>query len=136
MQKGIYQLLIRLPESTHIQIGKRGRFRFPKGYYVYTGSAKNGLQGRVRRHLRKEKKRFWHIDYLLDHASVTAVHYFTNARKDECSLSLKTLAMPGAQVIVPKFGSSDCACPSHLVFFKRLKDVPLGSQGTVFSLHS
>ena len=124
MQKGIYQLLIRLPESAHIRIGKRGRFRFPKGYYVYTGSAENGLQGRVKRHLRKEKKRFWHIDHLLEHASVKAVLPFAGQREDECSLSLETLAMPGAQVIVPKFGSSDCRCPSHLVLFRRLKDIP------------
>ena len=125
MQKGIYQLLIRLPESAHIRIGKRGRFRFPKGYYLYTGSAKNGLEGRVKRHLRKEKKRFWHIDYLLEHASVKAVLPFAGQREDECSLSLETLAMPGAQVIVPKFGASDCNCPSHLAFFARLKEVPL-----------
>jgi Uri superfamily endonuclease len=124
MQKGTYQLLIRLPESVHIQIGKRGRFKFPKGYYIYTGSARNGLEGRVRRHLRKEKTRFWHIDYLLDHASVTAVFPFTNERKYECSLSLDTLARPGAQVIVPKFGSSDCKCPFHLAFFARPKDIP------------
>jgi Uri superfamily endonuclease len=124
MQKGIYQLLICLPESVHIQIGKRGRFRFPKGYYIYTGSAKNGLRGRIKRHLRKEKKHFWHIDYLLDHASVEVVLSFAHERKDECSLSLETLAGPRAEVIVPKFGSSDCGCSTHLVFFRRLKDVP------------
>lgn len=125
MQKGIYQLLIRLPESLHIQIGKRGRFRFLKGYYVYTGSAKNGLGGRIKRHLRKEKEHFWHIDYLLDHASVKAVLPFANEGKDECSLSLETLVRPGAEVVVPDFGSSDCKCPSHLAFFRRLKDIPL-----------
>ena len=123
MQKGTYQLLIRLPESVHIQIGKRGRYRFPKGYYIYTGSAKNGLGGRIKRHLRNEKKHFWHIDYLLDHASVKAVFSFANEGKDECSLSLETLAGPGAEVIVPKFGASDCGCSTHLVFFRRLKDV-------------
>jgi Uri superfamily endonuclease len=134
MQKGIYQLLIFLPESVYIQIGKRGRFRFPEGYYIYTGSAKNGLEARVKRHLRKEKKRFWHIDYLLDHASVKAVFALANERKDECSLSLDTLARPGAEVIVPKFGSSDCKCPSHLAFFRRLKDVPLrNSKASSFS---
>jgi len=117
--------LVYLPESVSIQIGKRGRFRFPKGYYLYTGSAKNGLEGRVKRHLRNEKKRFWHIDYLLDHASVKAVLAFVGRRKDECSLSMETLAMPGAQVIVPKFGASDCKCPSHLAFFGRLKEVSL-----------
>jgi Uri superfamily endonuclease len=136
MQKGIYQLLIRLPESTHIQIGKRGRFRFPKGYYVYTGSAKNSLEGRVRRHLRKEKKRFWHIDYLLDHAWVKAVFSFTRERKDECWLSLQTSATPGAKVIVPKFGSSDCRCPSHLAFFRRPKDVPRRNSKASYSRHT
>jgi Uri superfamily endonuclease len=124
MQVGIYQLLIHLPESVSIQVGKKGRFRFPAGYYVYTGSAKNGLQGRVRRHLRKEKKFFWHIDYLLEHASVETVLLLAGQRKDECYLSLETLAMPGAEVIVPKFGASDCQCPSHLAFFGRLKEVP------------
>jgi Uri superfamily endonuclease len=130
MQTGIYQLLIHLPESVYIQIGRRGKFRFPRGYYVYTGSAKNGLQGRVKRHLRKEKKHFWHMDYLLDHASVKDVFLFDHEIKDECCLSQETLARPGAELIAPGFGSSDCGCPSHLVFFKRLKDVPLGNNRT------
>jgi sugar fermentation stimulation protein A len=114
-----------LPESVHIQIGKKGRFRFPKGHYIYTGSAKNGLRRRVERHLQKEKKRFWHIDYLLDHASVEQIFLFPDSRVNECSLSKKVLKKPEAEVIVPKFGASDCSCATHLVFFKRLKDIPL-----------
>jgi Uri superfamily endonuclease len=125
MQRGSYQLLVYLPESVHIQIGKKGRFRFPKGHYIYTGSAKNGLRRRVERHLQKEKKRFWHIDYLLDHASVEQVFLFPDSRVNECSLSKKVLKRPEAEVIVPKFGASDCSCATHLVFFKRLKDIPL-----------
>jgi Uri superfamily endonuclease len=135
MQKGIYQLLLHLPESAYIQIGKRGKFRFPKGYYMYTGSARNGFKGRIGRHLRKDKKRFWHIDYLLDHASVRDVFLFDNKRQDECSLSRETLARSRAKVIAPGFGSSDCGCPSHLVFFRRLKDVPLGNNRTSSSSH-
>jgi Uri superfamily endonuclease len=128
MQGGTYQLLVYLPESTGIQIGKKGRFRFPKGYYLYTGSAKNCLQGRVGRHLRKEKKRFWHIDYLLDRASVKGVFLFTDSKVDECSLSKSTLKRPGARVIVHGFGSSDCSCPAHLAFFGRSKDVGIRRQ--------
>ncbi len=127
-QKGIYQLLIYLPKSVYIKIGKKGTFRFPKGYYIYTGSAKNGLKGRVERHLRKEKNHFWHIDYLLDHASVKKVFLFPDDGIDECSLSQKMLKRSKAKVIVPKFGASDCDCPSHLVFFGRLKDVPKNSR--------
>ena len=130
-QKGTYQLLIYLSESLHIGIAKKGKFRFPKGYYIYTGSAKNGVQARVERHLREEKKHFWHIDYLLDHASIKKIFLFPYDRIDECSLSQKMLKRSKAKVIVPKFGASDCDCPSHLVFFGRLRDVP--KSGRIYS---
>jgi Uri superfamily endonuclease len=118
MTKGLYQLLIYLPKDSSIVIGKKGKFRFPKGYYIYTGSAKNGLKARVRRHLRKEKKRFWHIDYLLDHAEVLQVFLFPHDTLDECSLSKKILTRKEAKVIVPRFGASDCNCPAHLVLWE------------------
>jgi Uri superfamily endonuclease len=124
-QTGTYQLLIYLSKSTFIKIGKKGKFRFPKGYYVYTGSAKNGLKARIDRHLRKEKRLFWHIDYLLEHTSIKQVLLFPDGRTDECSLSKKTLKRERAEVIVPKFGASDCNCQTHLIFFERLKDIPL-----------
>jgi Uri superfamily endonuclease len=128
MRKGIYQLLIHLPLSVVIQIGKKGRFKFPKGYYIYTGSARAGLKTRVGRHLRKEKKRFWHIDYLLDHATVKQVFLFPYNGADECSLAKRLLRRPETEVIVPRFGASDCNCESHLVFFRRWKDVPIKQQ--------
>ena len=120
MAKGIYQLLIYLPKDVWIVIGKKGRFKFPKGYYIYTGSALNGLEKRIERHLKKNKKHFWHIDYLLDFASIKKVFLFTNGKFDECALNLKTLEKPDAKIIMPKFGSSDCDCPAHLVFFERM----------------
>ena len=120
MAKGIYQLLIYLPKNALIVIGKKGRFRFPKGYYVYTGSARNGLEKRVERHLKKNKKRFWHIDYLLDFASIKEVFFFANGKFDECTLNLKMLEKPEAKIIMPKFGASDCSCPAHLVFFEKM----------------
>ena len=133
-QKGAYQLLIYLSNSTHIRIGKKGTFRFPKGYYIYTGSAKNGLKARVQRHLRENKKNFWHIDYLLNHASVKKVFLFLDGRTDECSLSRKMLIKLEAKVLVPKFGASDCNCPTHLVFFTPLKHVPRVDSIYSFSL--
>ncbi len=129
-QKGVYQLLIYLSKSTHIKIGKKGTFRFPKGYYIYTGSAKNGLKARVERHLGGKKKNFWHIDYLLNHASIKKVLLFPEERTDECSLSRNMLKKSRAKVIVPKFGASDCNCPTHLVFFKKLKDVFVTERAT------
>lgn len=125
MQKGIYQLLIYLSKPTRVRIGKKGTFGFPRGYYVYTGSAKNGLAARVERHLRKKKKHFWHVDYLLDHATVKAAYLFTNDQAGECSAARRTLNLPQAKVMVPGFGAGDCNCPAHLVFFERLEDVHL-----------
>ncbi|MCJ7577722.1 MAG: GIY-YIG nuclease family protein [candidate division Zixibacteria bacterium] len=120
MAKGIYQLRIHLPKNALIVIGKKGRWRFPKGYYVYTGSARNGLEKRVERHLKKNKKHFWHIDYLLDFASIKEIFFFTNGKFDECALNLKMLEKPEAKIIMPKFGASDCGCPAHLVFFEKM----------------
>jgi len=120
MAKGVYQLLIYLSKDTSIMVGKKGRSEFPKGYYIYTGSARNGLEKRIERHLGKNKKRFWHIDYLLDYASIKKVFLYTNGKFDECGLNLETLKRPGAKIIMPKFGSSDCLCPAHLIFFKKI----------------
>ena len=123
--KGIYQLLIYLPKNTSIAVGKRGKLRFPRGYYVYTGSAQNGLQKRVERHKRRTKKHFWHIDYLLDFASIKEIFLFTNGKFDECALNLMMLDKPEAKIIMPKFGSSDCNCPTHLVFFQKMPKMKL-----------
>lgn len=125
MQKGLYQLLIYLSQTLRIKVGRKGTFTFPQGYYVYTGSAGCGLRSRVQRHLKRQKKHFWHIDYLLDHSSVKDTYLFPNSKLDECHLARRTLDKPAAEVVVPRFGASDCKCPTHLVFFKRLKDVPL-----------
>jgi Uri superfamily endonuclease len=127
MAKGIYQLLIYLPKNTSIEIGKKGRFRFPKGYYFYTGSARNGLEKRVERHLKKNKKHFWHIDYLLDFASIKEVFFFTNGKLDECALNLKMLEKPEAKIIMLKFGASDCDCPAHLVFFEKMPRIRMNT---------
>jgi Uri superfamily endonuclease len=123
--KGIYQLLIYLPKNVSIIIGKKGKFRFPKGYYIYTGSARNGLEKRIERHLKKNKKHFWHIDYLLDFASIKEVFLFTNGKLEECVLNLKMLEKPEAQIIMPKFGASDCGCPAHLIFFEKMPKMKL-----------
>jgi len=39
---GLYELRIRLRRPATITVGALGRVRFPAGWYVYTGSARNG----------------------------------------------------------------------------------------------
>lgn len=106
-----YQLRIRLVEDTYIQVGRLGRFHFPAGDYVYTGSAKTNLEARIARHLRRDKRLRWHIDYLLAAPGVTVAEVIRSGR-EECELNQAT---PG-RVLVPGFGASDCrrGCGSHL----------------------
>ena len=108
-----YQLYIRVHKGCDIQIGKLGRFHFPAGNYVYTGSAKRNIEARVKRHLSSDKRVRWHIDYLLDHHEVE-VYESKMFSRAECSLNQ---AISG-EIIAKGFGASDCRnrCGSHLKF--------------------
>ena len=114
---GIYHLLIQLLQPQEITIGKLGLYRFPAGYYVYTGSALNGLEARIARHRRKEKRLHWHIDYLLQHAKIIDVVCQITTERLECEYNHQIMHLPQAQIIVPSFGASDCQCATHLVYF-------------------
>lgn len=126
MDKGLYHLILRLGRATSLPIGKLGTFSFPPGYYVYTGSALNNLQARINRHRRRHKKLRWHIDYLRCKAELVAIRIYpislrsasTTAFRTECLLNQRVQDLPGAQISVPGFGSSDCRCRSHLTYFQ------------------
>ncbi len=119
--RGTYALVIFLPRATTIRVGALGAFRFPRGYYLYIGSALNGLNARVARHLRRRgKKRFWHIDYMLEHARVVDVWTRTGAARLECRWARRALALPNARVVAPRFGASDCNCAAHLIYLRKL----------------
>ena len=113
--KGSYVLVVRLEKALEIQVGKLGLLEFPRGYYLYFGSALNGLEGRVQRHLRTEKDLRWHIDYLTSAAPVTGVWSVADSVRWECVWA--QFAARQAEVSVPAkgFGSSDCRCNTHLV---------------------
>jgi Uri superfamily endonuclease len=118
---GTYALLIALDRSRNICIGRRGRFHFPAGFYLYIGSAlgPGGLGRRLERHLRVEKCLHWHIDYLLHTpgACIMQVWVMQGTVRWECNWASSAQQLPGASVVVPRFGSSDCRCTSHLFGF-------------------
>ena len=125
--KGNYILLSRLEFSLNIAVGKLGSFLFAPGYYLYFGSAQNGLEQRVNRHLRKDKKTHWHIDYLLQSARVVKVWSAESQERLECNLAGAVTGLPGFRVPVVGFGSSDCRCSSHLIHTidqTKLKQLP------------
>jgi len=113
----IYQVVLRLRRGTWIRVGRLGRFRFPAGFYVYTGSGGRSPEKRIARHLRRRKSLRWHVDYLQRRAAVVGVWRGTG---EECRRSRWTARLPGATIPAPGFGSSDCGCPSHLVHFAAL----------------
>ena len=117
---GIYNLIIKLSKDREIRIGRLGTFVFPKGIYVYTGSAQNCLEKRINRHLSNIKKFHWHIDYFLSCAKIIEILRYIGSRKDECKLNRVIGKIAGANAIVRKFGSSDCNCITHLYYFKNI----------------
>ena len=110
---GSYVLLVELPDDRYIPIGKLGRVFFPKACYAYVGSAMNGFAARLGRHLRREKKLHWHIDYFLKEAEIREIVLCRTDERVECALSL---ALAKHFPFIPGFGSSDCKCDSHLYF--------------------
>ena len=116
--KGSYTLIIQMKSDKIIQIGKLGNLNFNKGYYIYVGSAMNSLKARINRHISKEKKIYWHIDYLLAHSKIKKIVFAETAKKIECELVHNL----GSLDSIPYFGSSDCQCKSHL-FYSESYDV-------------
>ncbi|MEW6356739.1 MAG: GIY-YIG nuclease family protein [Planctomycetota bacterium] len=120
--RGSYLLLLYLKRQRNITIGGLGTVKFTNGYYIYVGSAMRNLSARIARHLRKRKRLYWHIDYLLQVADSVTPLPIRSSEKMECRIAeaLASLLPPGPE----GFGSSDCNCPTHLF---RSKKNPLRS---------
>ncbi len=110
--KGSYLLILHLPSATEIRIGKLGTINFDPGFYIYTGSAMNNLEKRLKRHFSVDKKLWWHIDYL----TINAESFYALAilhQRLECSLATELSAVFDQ---IRSFGCSDCKCNSHLFY--------------------
>ncbi len=99
----------------NVKVGALGHVSFKKGLYAYVGSAQNNLELRLKRHLRKDKRIFWHIDYLLANteARVSKLFYKEGCKAVEC-LTAEDISRFGKPV--RGFGCSDCRCESHLFY--------------------
>lgn len=117
---GVYLLKIYLAEKAEITIGALGKKEFPAGFYFYAGTAQKNLAARVKRHYSSEKKKHWHIDYLLKEAEIKDDYIFELPKNGECQLT-QFLKKQGAEFILANFGASDCNCNSHLSYFPAKK---------------
>ncbi len=115
--KGIYILQIRVNREFSKKIGSLGMVRFERGIYLYIGSAQNSLESRIQRHRSRRKKKFWHIDYLLNsrYVKISDVFFKRSRKFMECRIA-NILNKMGKPVL--KFGCSDCKCKSHLIRMK------------------
>jgi len=133
--KGIYVLLMHIDRPVIVDVGSLGRLHFGKGIYAYVGSALNGLESRISRHLSKRKENMhWHIDYLTSstYASIEHVAMGETWNRAECKVS-KAIASRTFSDMVPAFGSSDCSCNSHLYRLDSSIDESLQELKKIFS---
>lgn len=113
-------LALRLAEPRDVEVGRLGEVVFPAGWYLYVGSAlgPGGLQARLGRHkcrLAAGKRAHWHIDFLREHAAWVGAWARASDLRLECIWAAVLRRLPGAEVVIPGFGASDCGCPAHLV---------------------
>jgi len=113
--RGSYLLLLELGETEEIETGGLGRVRYPRGFYVYVGSAMANLTARIERHRRRRKRFHWHVDHLRDRATFVDALPIRAADRLECELAAAVRELAGWSVA--GFGSSDCDCASHLFGF-------------------
>ncbi len=110
---GSYILAISVRESRLLEVGSLGQIIFKPGWYLYVGSALPGIKPRIRRHINKKKTPHWHVDYLSNAFTIKYVALFVTDQRMECLIveNLKKVLIP-----IPRFGSSDCECGSHLFY--------------------
>ena len=121
MQKGCYVLFLRFKKEVLVEIGSLGTHRIPRGLYAYIGSAKGpgGLEARVKRHIKRDKKVRWHIDYLTTRPEclIEAIIFIKSNTLKEEEL-VRFLERRGGIHLIKGFGSSDDKLTlSHLLYF-------------------
>jgi Uri superfamily endonuclease len=118
--RGIYILEFHSSRSFSIELKKFRNIRFKKGFYYYIGSAQKNLNSRIERHLKKDKKLHWHIDYItsLPFIKIFEIKILPDFSKEfECRVVNYINVNYEASFPAKKFGNSDCLnCHSHLIF--------------------
>jgi Uri superfamily endonuclease len=116
---GTYALILSSQSRQTVQVGSLGRLDLKPGFYVYIGSAfgPGGLKARLGHHLKVSSRPRWHIDYLRPLTNVSDLWFtYDPARWEHQWADLMSQKMHGL-IQMPGFGSSDCACLSHLFHF-------------------
>jgi Uri superfamily endonuclease len=101
-----------------VEVGLSRRWYLEGGYYIYVGSARvSKPYSRVLRHFLREKRRWWHIDYLTSESSVEIVLGLILYGVSEDSLYRYIARVGSFEPVTPGFGTSDH--PDHLTHLFR-----------------
>lgn len=112
--KGAYLLILENGRDANLTVGYLGALFMKKGFYVYVGSAKAGIEKRVRRYLEGPSRVRWHIDYLVTSPYFKIRYVIKIEGGDEVEIAKRiSSVLPG----IERFGSSDDReNRSHLFF--------------------
>jgi Uri superfamily endonuclease len=119
--KGTYTIIVRCKHASYSTFGKLGRARLQRGYYLYTGSALGrgavSLERRIERHMRRQKRLRWHVDYLTSRpdCNVTGVVYVISDSRLECKVNSSLSKKLNVSPVLLKIGATDCKCNGHLL---------------------
>ncbi|MGB9828130.1 MAG: GIY-YIG nuclease family protein [Thermosphaera sp.] len=106
---GCYVLALIIEDNLEVRT-RSSFFKIPRGIYFYVGSAKGpgGVKNRVFRHLLRNGRRHWHIDYLLDSVRARVAGFYTipSKRGVDCEVEAAK-ALSTALKPVLGFGSTD-----------------------------
>ena len=115
---GTYLLFLHISENITIDI-REEEIELERGFYIYVGSAfgAGGLTSRLHRHIRKQKKKHWHIDQVTMHkaSDILGIAVSINQKK-ECEI-YQTINKLNEFSPILGFGNSDCKnkCESHFL---------------------
>lgn len=102
-------------------MGSLGTLDLRPGYYAYVGSGfgPGGVEARLRRHLEGGGAEHWHVDYLRRRTEPAEAWSTRDPERREHEWAAALAGLPGADVPLSGFGSSDCSCTAHLFHFDR-----------------
>ena len=115
-----YLLILKVTRNARIAVGRLEDTEFKRGLCLYIGSAKRGLDKRIARHRIKQKKLYWHIDYILSSEQISVLEVWTKEANEECAIAHKVSTIPETEIVRNGIGSSDCKCATHLYFFEAI----------------
>jgi Uri superfamily endonuclease len=127
---GTYLLVLHAEQAVQVRIGSLTQMEVLPGYYLYTGSAfgPGGLRARLGRHLGPPGVQRWHIDYLRCVARPVGAWYAPGPERWEHTWAQALSVHPSCQVALPRFGASDCRCPTHLFYCSELVEINFADQ--------